>query len=64
MAISEIELTRCEKALAQFFERRGPPVHIRDQLNISYRITGHGVEIFEVRPDWQNGVGVKGAKAE
>lgn len=54
MAFSEIELKRCEKALAQFLERRRPPVHIRDQLDISYRITGHSVEIFEVRPDWKN----------
>ena len=56
MAFSEIELKRCEKALAQFLARRRPPVHIRDQLDISYRITGHSVEIFEVRPDWKNPV--------
>ena len=56
MAFSEIELKRAEKALAQFLERRRPPVHIRDQLDISYRITGNSIEIFEIRPDWQNPV--------
>ena len=54
MALSQIELKRCEKALAQFLERRRPPVHIRDQLDISYRINGQSVEIIEVRADWRD----------
>ena len=54
MALTEIELRRSEKALAQFLERRRPPEHIRDQLDIEYRMNGHSVEIFEVRPDWQD----------
>jgi Protein of unknown function (DUF3024) len=53
MALTEIERRRCEKALAQFLERRRPPEHIRDQLDIGYRMNGQSVEIFEVRPDWQ-----------
>ncbi len=55
MALSEIELKRCEKALARFLERRRPPVHVRDRLDISCTIAGHSVEIFEVRPDWRDG---------
>lgn len=35
-------------------ERRRPPPHIRPKLDIGYRITGQSVEIFEIRPDWQN----------
>jgi hypothetical protein len=54
MALSEIENRRCEKALAEFFKRRRPPVHIRDQLDLGYSIEGQSVEIFEVRPDWQD----------
>ena len=54
MALSELELKRCEKALAQFLERRRPSPHIRDQLDISYKISGHSVEIVEIRPDWQD----------
>ena len=54
MALTQIELRRCEKALAQFLERRRPPAHIRDQLDIGYRLNGHNVEIFEIRPDWQD----------
>ena len=54
MALSEIELKHCEKALAQFLRRRRPPINIRDQLDISYKVAGHSVEIFEIRPDWRD----------
>jgi hypothetical protein len=29
-------------------------VHIRDQLDIGCRVTGQSVEIFEIRPDWED----------
>src|SRR5687767_11987845 len=54
MALTQIELQQCKKALAQFLERRRPPEHIRDRLDIAYRISGQSVEIFEIRPDWQD----------
>ena len=54
MALSQIELKRCELALSAFLERRRPPPHIRDQVDVGYKITGHSVEIFETRPDWQD----------
>jgi hypothetical protein len=54
MALSELELRRCGKALEQFMGRRRPPVHLREKVDLSYRIVGHSVEIFEVRPDWQD----------
>jgi hypothetical protein len=51
-ALSELEVKRCEKALATFLVRRRPPAHIRPQLDIAYRISGQSVEIFELRPHW------------
>lgn len=54
MAFTQLELQRCKKVLTQFLEHRRPPAHIRDQLDIGYRITGQSVEIFEIRPDWQD----------
>lgn len=50
MALSEIELKRCDKEIETFLARRRPPRHIRDQLDIGCRIDGQSVEIFEVRP--------------
>lgn len=54
MAFSEIDLKRCERDIAKFMEMRRPPPHIRPELDFGYRITGQSVEIFEVRPDWQD----------
>lgn len=54
MALTELELRRCEKELEKFFARRRPPPQIRDELDIGYRIKGQSVEIFEVRPGWQD----------
>ena len=54
MALTEIELKRCEKALAAFMKRRRPPVRLRDQLDICYRISGQSIDIFESRPDWRD----------
>jgi Protein of unknown function (DUF3024) len=54
MALTEIEIKRCEKALTSFMERRRPPPSIRNRLDMGYKISGHSVEIFEVRPHWQD----------
>lgn len=54
MALTQLERARCERDLAKFLECRRPPPHVRPQLDIGYRIAGQSVEIFEVRPDWQN----------
>jgi len=50
MAISEFEIKRCEKELEKFLEERRPPAHVREQVDLAYRMTGQSVEIFEVRP--------------
>jgi hypothetical protein len=34
--------------------RRRPPEHIRDKVDLRYRIERQSVEIFEVRPYWRN----------
>jgi len=54
VAFNDIERQRCERDLAKFMERHRPPPHIRPKLDFGYRITGHSIEIFEIRPDWQN----------
>ena len=54
MALTELELKRCERDLDKFIERRRPPAHIRPQLDFGYRISGQSVEILEIRPDWRD----------
>ena len=52
MAFSELEMKRCERDIARFMGRRRPPPHIRPQLDLGYRITGQSIELFEIRPHW------------
>ena len=54
MAISEIELKRCQKAIEVFLEKRRPPLQIRDKLDVNCRVDGQSVEVEEIRPDWQD----------
>jgi hypothetical protein len=52
MALSEFETKKIEKALAAFMEKRKPPIAVRSKLDLGYRISGHSVELFEIRPRW------------
>jgi len=54
MAISEFEIKRTESILSKFIEKRRPPAHVRDQVDINFRINGQSVEIFEIRPVWND----------
>jgi hypothetical protein len=52
MAFSELEIRRHERDIARFMMRRRPPPHIRPELDLGYRITGQSIELFEIRPHW------------
>ena len=54
MALSEFETARAKKTMDGFLARRRPPMDIRHQLDLGYRISGQSVEIFEVRPVWRS----------
>jgi hypothetical protein len=54
MALSELERKRYEKAVAKFLEAHRPPPEIRQELDLGFRLEGQSIEIFEIRPDWQD----------
>jgi hypothetical protein len=54
MSFSELELKRIEKALSAFLAKRRPPAHLRQKLDLGYRLSGHSVELFEIRPQWDD----------
>ncbi len=54
MAMTELEIKRCDKAIAPFLERRRPPPQIREMVDLACRIDGHSVEIFEIRPAYDD----------
>ena len=54
MAFNDIERARNLASLKWFMEQRRPPENIRPQLDIGYTVVGQTVDIFEIRPDWQD----------
>ena len=53
MAISEFEIKRCEKLVGAYIEKHRPPPHVRNQVDLGYRISDQSIEIFEIRPLWK-----------
>ncbi len=54
MAFSEFETKKYEKAVKAFIAKNRPLSNIRKELDLSYRLNGQSIEIFEVRPRWDN----------
>jgi len=54
MVFSEFERKRIQKIVGQYIEKRRPPEHLRDEVDLSFRVKGQSVQIFEIRPLWNN----------
>lgn len=52
MALNDLDLKRVQKAADAFLACRRPPAHLRDQVDLEYRVQGQSVELLEVRPAW------------
>jgi Protein of unknown function (DUF3024) len=52
VTLSEFEIKRCEKLVAEFIQRCRPPPHLRKEVDLAFRINGQSVEIFEIRAHW------------
>jgi hypothetical protein len=53
MSLSEFEIKRCERLVADFIQQRRPPAHLRAKVDLAFRIAGQSVEIFEIRAHWR-----------
>ena len=58
MALSELETARVRKTVGAFVEGRRLP-HLREKLDLAFRVLGQSVEIFEVRPAFGGAPGEK-----
>ena len=54
MALSEFEAKRYKKLVREYVEKHRPPPHLRKQVDLSFRVKGQSVEIFEIRPLWND----------
>jgi len=53
MALSEFEIKKCEKLVRQYVEKHRPSAYLHE-VDLSFRVKGQSVEIFEIRPIWNN----------
>ena len=54
MAFTEFELKRYDKIVKGYIDKHRPPVHIRNQVDLAYRIKDYTIEIFEIRSKYDN----------
>jgi len=54
MTLSEFEQKRIETIVREYVEKRRPPAHMRDKVDLSFRFKARSVEIFEIRPGWDD----------
>ena len=54
MSFSEIEIKNISRSINAFMKKRRPPVEDRDQVDLLYKIVNNSIEIFEIRPQWDN----------
>jgi hypothetical protein len=52
--LDEVELARVRRAMDAFMQQRRPPLHIRSKVDLGFRVIGQSIEIFEIRPPWQD----------
>ena len=43
MALSEFEIKKCEKVVKEYVEKHRPPVHLRNEVDLSFRVQGQSV---------------------
>lgn len=59
MAFNDIEIGKIKIELNKFIEMRRPPLHIRDEVDLDYRIENQSIIIYEIRKDFMDENGPK-----
>lgn len=54
MALQEFEKATVEVEMEHFIQAKRPPVDMRDQYDLAYRVEGQSVIIFDIRPYWRD----------
>jgi len=52
MAISEFETKRYDKYVSEYIAKHRPPAHIRNEVDLCYRIEDQSIIIYELRSAW------------
>lgn len=49
-----METEKIEATVGAWIERERPPLHVREQLDLGFRVIDQNVDIIETRPHWKN----------
>lgn len=54
MGFSEVEAKKYAWMMDAYLKIRRPPDHLRDKVDIGFRLEDQSIEIFEIRPVWND----------
>lgn len=54
MALNDIERARITKEVSAYIEKRRPALHLRDQVDLAFRLDSQSILIFEIRPKYND----------
>ena len=54
MTIDALQTVEIIEVMENYLSRKRPPEHIRNQLDIGYKIDNQSIIVFEIRPQWNN----------
>ena len=54
MAFSEFEIAKIKKEMDEYISKHRPPPRVRNEVDLSYRLENQSIEIFELRPRWDD----------
>ena len=52
--MNELELQKWTKTVGDYIEKHRPPLQVRNRLDLGFRIKEQSVEIFDIRPLYDN----------
>ncbi|MBS3740791.1 MAG: DUF3024 domain-containing protein [Candidatus Cloacimonetes bacterium] len=54
MALTEFDEKKVKILMEELLSRRRPPKHLRNKVDLAYRVKGQSVELFEIRDKWDH----------
>jgi hypothetical protein len=54
MTLDILKMADAINILENYIDKKRPPLEMRNKLDLSYKIEGQSIVIFEIRPMWNN----------
>jgi hypothetical protein len=54
MALTEFQTAQVEMSVSKYIESKRPPKHIREEVDLAYRIEDQSIVVYEIRARFDN----------